>query len=324
MDIFNLDKLGVSSKEVQRYIDRTKNNEVSAAITGEFSAGKSTFINALLNKPQFLSSKNTECTPIFIEIKKGNEENIIITKKDHTHEIQEFHDKNIKTLTTYTSDYNDDILSITLPIKTEYINQTISIIDTPGTNTIIKEHEIITKYILKKVDIVLYLVDKVISYTDVEKIKEIKEYTNHIIIIATHMDEKINGTWLNIPKNEIDKLTNTIESQLEKEQITDIEILPIGSLSAYNDNSLIIQIRELINEYVDSNSQNVIKNRVKKQLNLLFEKIISDKKLEISTYETLKGIDISQIEHKVKNIENEIEKIQLKGNRAISKIESDD
>ena len=48
MKIEELSKFGIDDKLVKEYLDKVKNGEKIIAVTGSFSSGKSTFINAFI------------------------------------------------------------------------------------------------------------------------------------------------------------------------------------------------------------------------------------------------------------------------------------
>lgn len=315
MEIEKLNKFGLDPLDINKYINRVKSPNVSVAITGEFSAGKSTFLNALINKKDFLPNTHEECTPVFVELIKSNSNLFNVAYKDGSVINVNINNENIREFITYREGYDENILGITLPIGIGHngLNNNITLIDTPGTNTIIKQHEGITEYILKKVDIAIYVINKVIGESDIKSLNELYKYTKDIIIVVTHMDEMIDGEWVNIDSNEIKRLIEEIKTEIKKHNkvFECIDVLPIGSMAAYNNDKYINEIRDIINEYVNENNQKVILSRVKSQLKLVFEDALSKLKQELLIYESLKNSDIEDINNKIEKLETNIEKNKI-------------
>ncbi|MPQ44316.1 dynamin family protein [Clostridium tarantellae] len=309
MDMEQLEKFNINPKEIQKYIDKINNSEKVVAITGEFSSGKTTFINALIGKKDFLSTGNGECTPILIEIIKGNNNVFEVHYKDNSVSNEKLNKENLLKYSQYKEGYDTNILGITVPIDNKFIGENVTLIDTPGTNTIIKEHEEITEYILKRSDIVLYIINKVISASDIERIKEIEKYTNHIILIVTNMDEKIGDNFVNRSEDDINKLIDEVKKEVSKSLgVKEFDILPIGSKASFTNSKYINDIREVINDYININKKEVIKNRVKGQLELLFKNKYEEIKKELSLIEELKNNDREELIKKIDRLEQRISK----------------
>lgn len=78
MELKELEKYGVDIKEINMLIKKAKEDTTYLVVTGEFSAGKSCFINCLLNKEDFLPYGNTECTPILLDMYQGEESSLVV------------------------------------------------------------------------------------------------------------------------------------------------------------------------------------------------------------------------------------------------------
>ena len=326
MDIMEIERFGINPSEVKEYINRVKNNSISVAITGEFNAGKSTFLNAFINKKDYLAYGDEECTPVLIELVNGNSSDIKITYNDTTVKSIPNTDENIKKVTTYREGYDKNILGVTLPIEGNYIKENMTLIDTPGTNTIIKQHEAITDYILKRVDIVVYMMNKVVGKSDIKRLNEIIKYTDNVIIVMTHMDEKVDEKWKNRNEEEIKRLVNIAKEQIvnENNKFEDIAIFPLGALAAYEEPNYLEKIRETINDYVNLNNKKVIKSRVEKQLKILFEDKINAFNADINTYEDEKINDIETIKDKIEKLNKNIEKNKSRNEKLLDEMNIDE
>jgi len=96
-------------------------------IVGEFNAGKSAFINALLGKKVLKEGVTPTTTQVNILRFGENEDRQIV---------------------------NDHLHILTAPVD---ILKEISIVDTPGTNAVIREHEEITSKFVPRSDLVLFI-----------------------------------------------------------------------------------------------------------------------------------------------------------------------
>ncbi len=103
------------------------NNPFLFVVVGEVKAGKSSFINALLNE-KVCKVDARPCTDCVQEIAFGEQENIEILEKH--------------------------LKRITLPIE---LLKTIAIVDTPGTNTVVENHQNITENYIPHSDLVMFV-----------------------------------------------------------------------------------------------------------------------------------------------------------------------
>ena len=81
MDIKDIEKYGVDPSVIKQYIEKAKNGDKIVAVAGEFSSGKSTFINAFLDKKGFIPSARIECTPALLEFVNSDNDKIEISYK---------------------------------------------------------------------------------------------------------------------------------------------------------------------------------------------------------------------------------------------------
>ena len=129
-------------------------------VAGEYNSGKSAFINALLGG-QFLE---TGITPT--------------TDKIHLLEFGENSEQQA---------IGKGILRFSLPL--ELLRET-HIVDTPGTNAILREHEILTKEYIPRSDIVLFVTSIDRPFTESERafLAEIQQWGKKIVLIINKID----------------------------------------------------------------------------------------------------------------------------------------
>jgi small GTP-binding protein len=130
-------------------------------VAGEFNAGKSSFINALLGKPNLLQEGVTPTTS-----------QIYLLKYDEN-ESQQPREKGVWV--------------ITAPVE---LLRNINIVDTPGTNAILREHETLTADFIPRSDLVLFLTsaDRPFSESERAFLSRIKEWGKKIVLVVNKVD----------------------------------------------------------------------------------------------------------------------------------------
>ena len=129
-------------------------------IVGEFNAGKSAFINALLGQPILQEG----VTPTTAQV----------------------------NLLRYGSTSNRDVLSPHLHALTEPVEilRQIHIVDTPGTNAVIREHEAITEEFVPRSDLVLFITSADRPFTESERqfLSQIRDWGKKVVIAINKID----------------------------------------------------------------------------------------------------------------------------------------
>jgi small GTP-binding protein len=129
-------------------------------IVGEFNAGKSAFINALLGQP-ILKEGVTPTTTRVIVLRHGDEEGRII-ESEHLH-------------------------ILTAPVS---LLENLSIVDTPGTNAIIREHELITNQFVPRADLVLFVTSADRPFSESERVflERIRDWGKKVVVVLNKVD----------------------------------------------------------------------------------------------------------------------------------------
>ncbi len=128
-------------------------------IVGEFNAGKSAFINALLGQP-LLDEGVTPTTTMIHILRHGD---------------------------TASRSVQDGAWVQTFPAE---VLRNIAIVDTPGTNAIIREHEAITSQFVPRADLVLFITSADRPFTESERafLEKIKSWGKKIVFIINKID----------------------------------------------------------------------------------------------------------------------------------------
>lgn len=220
LDYYDWDSTELSdvTYEVNRVKKKVNDDNLYLTVVGEFSGGKSTFINALL-RDNLLESNVVQGTTISntiiryapqynLIVKSDNKEIINLSKKLRFMAVVLFFkrlfDRNRSSATTkrdilkkYISDvtttekYGNGI-EVIIEHPAEILKNGIVIIDTPGTNSIDRWHEDITKEAIRDISdasLILLNGSKPLEKTFLNFIKEnLSDVLSHSIFVMSKMD----------------------------------------------------------------------------------------------------------------------------------------
>ncbi len=129
-------------------------------VVGEFNAGKSAFINALLGQPVLKEGVTPTTTQV----------NILRYGKQVTRQILDAH-----------------LHEVTAPVA---LLKDLSIVDTPGTNAIVREHEVITSRFVPRADLVLFLTSADRPFTESERafLEKIRDWGKKVVVVINKVD----------------------------------------------------------------------------------------------------------------------------------------
>lgn len=166
-------------------------------VVGEFNSGKSSFINALMG------------TKI---LKEG------VTPTTNRINIIRYDDQPKETV------LDNNTLLINAPIA---LLKEISIVDTPGTNAIIREHEVITNQFIPRSDMVLFVTssDRPLSESERNFLQSIRDWGKKLVIVLNKIDLLQND-------EEIDQVSKFIRDNTQTLLDIEPEIFPLSARSA--------------------------------------------------------------------------------------------
>lgn len=182
--------------DLKRFRERLLDKEFRIAVVGEFSSGKSTFINAILGK-DILNHATTETTAVVTRIinvsendtrvNKGNVyfKNGKILTLDNFFKLKEY-------TTTLSVNYKvvDEIERVDIFVPTFNSSADVIIVDTPGLNGMTDGHREITIDIIKRAHACIYLLQKRgLTETDITFIKYLLNYQRNFIFVQNFIDE---------------------------------------------------------------------------------------------------------------------------------------
>lgn len=129
-------------------------------VVGEFNAGKSAFINALLGQALLKEGVTPTTTQVHI-LRYGDE------------------------ISRQVSGAN--LLEISAPVP---LLKELSIVDTPGTNAIVREHELITSKFVPRADLVLFITSADRPFTESERafMEKIRDWGKKVLVVLNKVD----------------------------------------------------------------------------------------------------------------------------------------
>jgi predicted GTPase len=146
--------------QLERIADKLTSKALKIAVIGEFSAGKSTFLNALLREENLLKKAKRPTTAAVTYIKPGPDDIFVEMKggksKRYSEMVSEVKvdDSFKKFLAEYQA--NDSKASqvdqITLTLDRNILDNEVIIMDTPGFNAGNEEHQRVVERVLKDAD----------------------------------------------------------------------------------------------------------------------------------------------------------------------------
>ncbi|MBL0703164.1 MAG: dynamin family protein [Sulfurospirillum sp.] len=244
-----LDEKMLASKELKDkllYLHARAKEPMKVAITGQFSSGKSTFLNALLSK-NILPTGITPVTSKVNYIKYGDELKIKINYKDKREEFQ-----SVEHIAKFTDqrDRVEEVEYLTLYAPLPLLKEII-FIDTPGLNSQTIEDTKETQKVLKEVDGIIWLslIDNAGKLSEIEVLEEyLNEYKNKSLCVLNQKDK--------FSKEQITKTTCYVKKSFIK---FFSEVIPISAKQALesrtHDKNLLID--EELEEFLTKLSQEI-------------------------------------------------------------------
>ncbi|MFC4683904.1 dynamin family protein [Exiguobacterium sp. s149] len=202
-------------------------------VVGEFSTGKSTFINALLQK-EVLPSRVTPTTATINFIRHltegpGNECAVVHYYDGKEEEVSFDQLDQYVTEMSKLLDVSNAIRHVDLFIDSPYLQNGVVLVDTPGLQALNPEHERITKDKIRtsQASILLFNMEQPGKRTEFEFLKDLSDSIDRIFFVANRLD--------GIPKNEIEEVVQSLETALRQNdycQISRANVYPVSALQA--------------------------------------------------------------------------------------------
>ncbi|HIP44233.1 MAG TPA: dynamin [Sulfurospirillum arcachonense] len=225
---------------------------MKVAITGQFSSGKSTFLNALLSK-NILPTGITPVTSKVNYIKYGDELKIKINYKDGREEFQ-----SVEHIAKFTDQRGEveEIEYLTLYVPLALLKE-IEFVDTPGLNSQAITDTTTTQKVLKEVDGIIWLslIDNAGKLSEAKVLEEyLKEYQNKSLCVLNQKDK--------FSKEQVAQTTKYVKKSFAE---FFSEVIPISAKQALESRShdKNILIDEELEEFLSNLSKDIKSNNLK-------------------------------------------------------------
>jgi GTPase SAR1 family protein len=214
----------------------TENHKFSIVVVGEFSAGKSTFLNALMGEkylPSF-SNETTASVNFLDSIKESpnQKESFVVDYADGT--VSDPMEVKESLINKFVSTKGDDVVtkvkSVHLFFDSKFLNDGVSLVDTPGLNGVADGHREITERQIEcsHASIFMFKATQPGSESDFVILKKLKDKCNSIIIVLNQID------LIKESEQSVDDVIQTLEANYHKVFPNDSmpEIIPIAAYPA--------------------------------------------------------------------------------------------
>ncbi len=284
-------KYNLNIYNIENYIREMENFKVTTPIVGKFSTGKSSLINALLNKNILPTNISAE-TAIPAEIDYSKQNNIYLSKNGTLNSIS-FED--FKNQDFDTQDYR--FAKITFENEFLYKIPDVKIVDMPGFDSGIERHnKAIDNYLPYSLAyIIAFSADEgAVSSSVINFLNELKLYNMPVYIVITKCNK--------VTKQDLQKFIQHIKLNVSK--LLEINDIKIACTTAQGANKDIEEFKNFLLD-IQKNSEKIFINEFTKKL----KKVSSSIEMYIKDRLNKKNLSISELESKKIELENNISDI---------------
>ena len=224
---------------IQKHRKSIEEGLFSIVLIGEFSAGKSTFLNALMRKRILPSyTRETTATVNFLRHTSkavSGEKGIVYYRDGHTQTVPDLSVETLKKFVTVSGDGDGKTVAETtervdLFLDSQFLEDGVELVDSPGLNGITENLEEITRQQIKEshASIFMFSADRPGSKTDFETLRDLREQCSRIFIVLNKID-MIKG------ENEDETVATVVEHLKESygKQFPDSKLPEIYPVAAY-------------------------------------------------------------------------------------------
>lgn len=215
-----------TAKNLQDQQESLRNNEFSIVVIGEFSAGKSTFLNALMGE-RYLPSFSSEATATINYLQHVSaaetDQHLKVVYKDPQLPV-EYGDVTKEEIERFVSTKSDkhvasEIDHVTLYLDSPFLEQGVRLVDSPGLNGIAEGHAEVTENQVEKSHACIYMfsANRPGSRTDFDTLAQLNEKFDTIFLILNQAD-RINPTEETV-EEVIDKLKANYAKQFPNQSL---------------------------------------------------------------------------------------------------------
>lgn len=181
---------------VESWMKNLNENEFSIVVVGEFSAGKSTFLNALMGDKLLPSyTKETTATINFLRHKEKNGGQVggcVHYRDGHSESFTDISEATIKRYVSTDSDVAvaNDVEYLELFLDSDFLKDNVTLVDSPGLNGVADKHKDITEEQIEKssAGIFMFRAEQPGSKSDFDFLKNLKEKVNTVFYLINKID----------------------------------------------------------------------------------------------------------------------------------------
>ena len=226
----------VITKAFEELAEKTRAGRFSIIVVGEFSSGKSTFLNAMMRE-KYLDSFSDETTANINYLKSVKDSPtgkpmIRVNYKDGR--CEESDDVSFENIQKYVSTKGVDVAatieSVEIFLDSPFLNNGVDLVDSPGLNGVKKLHADITKSQIKAshAAIFMFRATQPGSKSDFETLIDLKKSCkNSIIVVLNRIDEAAKKG-----EETVDDIVNKLKENF-KEMFPEEKIPEVWPISAY-------------------------------------------------------------------------------------------
>ena len=187
-----------TSEELERLRERLSDDEFRIAVVGEFSSGKSTFINAMLGRDilQHATTETTAAVTRIVNVEMEDPRRMtgrVITRDGRDISMPDLGD--LKEYTTTQSErYRDrvpeEIAAVEIYLPFMVLSRPVVLVDTPGLNGMAEGHREQTVALIQKAHACIYLIPRGgLGESDILFLTYLAKFQKNFIFIQNFIDE---------------------------------------------------------------------------------------------------------------------------------------
>jgi ribosome biogenesis GTPase A/gas vesicle protein len=227
--------------EISHILQRLASDSFKVLVVGEFSTGKSTFLNAMLGQ-RLLPTDTTETTATINIIKYGENPTAIVHYwgerdqngreaspcKKETIKLEDLH-RYITSLTKESNEVAKTVKFVEIYLPSKYCSNSVELVDTPGLNTTYEYHELTTLEYLQNghFGIMVLNATQFLTASEIKYLERFRTYMNKVMFVVNYVNEMPPGDSFEDNKQYFQrKLKKTLTSD------RDIILYPVNALMA--------------------------------------------------------------------------------------------
>jgi GTPase SAR1 family protein len=315
-DFFTNNNLPDKAESLHQLHTQVKDGTFSIVVVGEFSAGKSTFLNALMGEEHLPAlSTETTATVNFLKSKalspNSNEVEVIYNNSDQSPTYYETADK--KTIESFVTTKStlgvaENIKQVNLFLDSPFLNDGVTLVDSPGLNGVATGHQEITEKQIETshASIMMFNARQAGTKSEFGFISELQEKVDTIFYVLNGIDD------IKSSEESVESVVDNIKSNFYKvypdKPIP--EIWPLAALPALAARSnKDVEYRNQLSHSEDEKKQYLITSRIGDFEQRLLRFITQGEKAKQELLAPVNKVYALLTDHKT-NIEFDIEALQ--------------